>query len=88
MIRRHAGMLHRVHTQNEMAKIGVTPTRGGPIPRYMLLIGLSDVDPLMGGAHAAKLHAPLDTIACEGLFYDIKGSSICALWGSLQPHFS
>jgi hypothetical protein len=81
---RHTGdVLHKAHTQNEMAKIGVTPTRGGPIPRYMLLIGLSDVDPLMRGAHAAKLHAPLETIACQGLLYDIKGSSICALGCSL-----
>jgi hypothetical protein len=50
--------LHKIHTQNEMAKIGVTPTRGGPIPRSMRLIVLIDVDLLMKGAHAAKLRTP------------------------------
>lgn len=86
-------------TQKEIAKIGVTPIRGGPIPRYILLPPTPTHTSTSSNRWTRQHHhrysnhvrimrrakdIPLDPVPRQSLFHDIDRSRITPRCGGLQ----
>lgn len=61
--------------------MGVTPNRGGTIPRYILRPNHHQRQAL--GLEGRDI--PSETILCQGLFHYINGTGVCARSSCLQP---
>lgn len=65
-------------TQNDTAKIGVTPNSGGTIPRYMLRS--------VSLIHRMSIKGiPRESIFRQCLFDNVESTCVCPLGCSLQP---
>ena len=71
-------------TQNEMAKMGVTPNNGGVIPLYILPMSSVTLCPTCAGA-GARSYSPPDTILRDRLPHDINRACVGPRRSRLQP---
>jgi hypothetical protein len=70
-------------TQNEIAKIGVTPIKGGPIPLYILIHSQISSSQSPVSSRFGKKDVPLDSVPSKSLLDYIDSSSVRSGSGSL-----